>query len=182
MTYNSLDHGINNDQISQGAIDLRLACGNLLPEDYTDAQLEERIKSAYSTIQGAVHRALDDPFVEDQDVWFGHAKQLELLIAQMRTLKAYGPEFQDKVSELRTETNEDLQLMQVALGIITEGEGTTIEEPYEDGTIESTDLGAWCVNGSQVMIPNRMKGCKSDSKSGIEGLGPVRLDPNSDFT
>jgi hypothetical protein len=100
-------------------------------------------------------------------------------MAAMYALKAYGPEFLDKITELRTEVNEDIKIMQDALGITDEViEG---EEELEEGTIESTDLKAWCVNGSQVMIPNRMKGCKGDDNS-IEGIGPVRLDPNSDYS
>src|SRR5262245_14273688 len=115
MTYNDLTI-VTPGEPSQGVQDVRLATGNLLPEDYPDSQIEKKIKSAYSKIQGAVRRELDEPFIVDVDVWQGHCVQLEITIAAMYCLKAYGPEFLDKIAELRTEASEDLTLMQEALG------------------------------------------------------------------
>jgi hypothetical protein len=165
------------NQSPQGEIDVRLATGNILPEDYPDTEIAKKIKSAYSKIQLGVRRELNDPFTDD-DVAKEHCVQLEITIAAMYCLKAYGAEFEDKIVELRTEAKEDMTFMQEALGI-------TVEIPVveEEGDIEGTIAGlpakGWYKN-PQVMIPNKMKAYKSPSD--IEGLGVPRLDPESDLS
>jgi len=164
MVYNPPPDGVN---------DVRIATGNILPEDYPDEEIAKKINSAYSKIQLAVRKTLTEPFV-NTDVAYGHCVQLEVSLAAMYCLKAYGPEFQDKIVELRTETDNDIAMMQEALGI-------TIEEPIPedesgDPNIMSTPVKGWYKN-SDVMIPNRMK--PYHEPGDIEGSGVPRLDPDS---
>ena len=99
----------NNGQ--PGIDDVRIATGNILPEDYPDTQITKKIESAFSKIQLATGRTLTDPFLIT-DVEYAHAHQLEVSMAAMYCLKAYGPEFIEKVNELKTETDADLVFLQ----------------------------------------------------------------------
>jgi hypothetical protein len=167
MTYNSID-----PDPTIAIADVRIATGNLLPEDYPDAQIVKKIKSAYSKIQLGVRRELNNPFL-DTDTAKEHCAQLEISLAAMFCLKAYGPEFLDKVQELRTETTDDIVFMQEALGITIE---TLVEEEtFEEGIMDSTDPKGWYKN-PEVGIPNRMKPYRRAGD--IEGLGVARLDPD----
>lgn len=161
----------------QGEADVRLATGNIIPEDYPDTEITKKIKSAYSKIQLGVRRELNDPFIVT-DVALEHCVQLEVTIAAMYCLKAFGAEFEDKITELRTEAKEDMTFMQEALGITVEI--PVVEEEGEiEGTIEGLPAKGWYKN-TQVMTPNRMKQYKSPSS--IEGVGVPRLDPESDLS
>ena len=94
-----------------GIDDVRIATGNILPEDYPDTQITKKIESAFSKIQLATGRALLNPFLLT-DVEYAHARQLEVSLAAMYCLKAYGPEFETKITELKSETDADLVFLQ----------------------------------------------------------------------
>lgn len=98
MVYNPGTEGIN---------DVRIATGNILPEDYPDDQIAKNIASAYSKIQLAVGRSLSDYYIST-DAEHDTARFLERTLAAMYCLKAYGPEFETKITELKTETDADL--------------------------------------------------------------------------
>ena len=89
---------------------MRIATGNLLPADYPDTQITKKISAAYSKIQLAVGRTLLDPFIST-DAEYDHAKQIEISLAAMYCLKAYGPEFETKIAELKIETDEDIAFL-----------------------------------------------------------------------
>jgi hypothetical protein len=91
--------------------DVRIATGNILPEDYTDPQISKKLQYAFSKIQLGVGRTLDDPFIPT-DAEYGHAQQLKISMAAMYCLKAYGPEFETKITELKSETDADLLFLQ----------------------------------------------------------------------
>lgn len=91
--------------------DVRIATGNILPEDYHDSQISKKLQSAYSKIQLGVGRTLDDPFITT-DAEYAHAQQLKISMAAMYCLKAYGPEFETKITELKSETDGDLLFLQ----------------------------------------------------------------------
>jgi len=101
VTYNSGQTGID---------DVRIETGNLLPADYSDAQITNKINSAFSRIQLAVGRTLLDPFIST-DAEFDFARELEVKIAAKDALKAYGPEFLDKIKELDDEITADLAFL-----------------------------------------------------------------------
>lgn len=93
-----------------GLTSVRMETGNLLPADYPDTELTLKLQSAYSMIQLAVGRTLLDPFIST-DAEYDFAKELELKIAARNALKAYGPEFLDKVKELDTEITADITFL-----------------------------------------------------------------------
>ena len=93
-----------------GLISVRMETGNLLPADYPDTELTLKLQSAYSMIQLAVGRTLLDPFIST-DAEYDFAKELELKIAARNALKAYGPEFLEKVKELDTEITADITFL-----------------------------------------------------------------------
>jgi hypothetical protein len=101
MVYNTSQAGID---------DVRIETGNLLPADYPDAQITKKINSAFSKIQLAVGRTLTDPFIST-DAEYDFARELELKIAAKDALKAYGPEFLDKVKELDAEITADIAFL-----------------------------------------------------------------------
>jgi hypothetical protein len=107
-----------------GIDDVRIATGNILPEDYSDTQITKKIESAFSKIQLAVGRTLLDPFLTT-DAEYAHARQLEVSMAAMYCLKAYGPEFETKITELKTETDADLIFLQ-----------TNIQEAADTGDVD----------------------------------------------
>lgn len=102
MVYNPGQEGID---------DVRIATGNILPEDYPDTQITKNIASAFSKIQLAVGRSLSDYYIAT-DTEYDLARWLERTMAAMFCLKAYGPEFIEKVNELKTETDADLVFLQ----------------------------------------------------------------------
>lgn len=126
---------------------VRLATGNLLPLDYPDTAIASKIKSAFSKIQLSVKRALDNPFTAS-DVEYDHSVQLEITIAAMYCLKAYGPEFIDKIRELKEEAKDDLLIL--TEGTIIGGEDIEVED-----IIESTDPKSWNLN-TDIPVPNRL--------------------------
>lgn len=91
--------------------DVRIATGNILPDDYPDTQISKKLQSAFSKVQLGVGRTLDDPYGVT-DVEYMHAYQLRISMAAMYCLKAYGPEFETKITELKTETDGDLIFLQ----------------------------------------------------------------------
>jgi len=101
MVYNSGQTGID---------DVRIETGNLLPADYPDAQITKKLNSAFSKVQLAVGRSLTDPF-DALDAEAEYARELELKIAAKDALKAYGPEFLDKVRELDEEITADIAFL-----------------------------------------------------------------------
>lgn len=95
----------------EGIADVRIATGNILPEDYPDEQITKNIASAFSKIQLAVGRSLSDYYIST-DTEHDMARWLERTMAAMYCLKAYGPEFIEKVNELKAETDADLVFLQ----------------------------------------------------------------------
>lgn len=93
-----------------GLVSVRMEAGNLLPADYPDTELALKLQSAFSRIQLAVGRVLLDPFIST-DAEYDFARELELKIAAKDALKAYGPEFLDKVRELDAEITADIAFL-----------------------------------------------------------------------
>jgi len=93
-----------------GLVSVRMETGNLLPADYPDTELTLKLQSAFSRIQLAVGRTLLDPFIST-DSEYDFARELELKIAAKDALKAYGPEFLDKVKELDAEITADIKFL-----------------------------------------------------------------------
>jgi hypothetical protein len=91
--------------------DVRIATGNILPDDYPDTQIAKKLQYAFSKIQLGTGRNIDDPFLITETE-YGHAQQLKISMAAMYCLKAYGPEFETKITELKTETDADLVFLQ----------------------------------------------------------------------
>jgi hypothetical protein len=91
--------------------DVRIATGNILPEDYPDTQISKKLQYAFSKVQLGVGRSLDNPFLITETE-YGHAQQLKISMAAMYCLKAYGPEFETKITELKSETDGDLVFLQ----------------------------------------------------------------------
>ena len=91
--------------------DVRIATGNILPEDYLDTQIAKKLQYAFSKIQLGTGRSLNNPFLITETE-YGHAQQLKISLAAMYCLKAYGPEFETKITELKTETDADLIFLQ----------------------------------------------------------------------
>jgi len=141
---------------------IRQATGNLLPEDYSDADLLLNLAESYDMVQGVLERELINP-LGPTDLGVGTATRIERLDAAMIALKAYGEEFQGKIRELNDELKEMKQNL-VAMVIETE----TQEEDY----FQKTGHKNWNEN-PDTPIPNRLKG---SSKSTIEGV--PRLDPS----
>ena len=102
MVYNPTQTGID---------DVRIETGNLLPADYPDTQITKKINSAFARIQLAVGRDSTDPFISPDDTEFEFARELELKIAAKDALKAYGPEFLEKVKELDAEITADIAFL-----------------------------------------------------------------------
>jgi hypothetical protein len=93
-----------------GLTSVRMETGNLLPADYPDTELTLKLQSAFSRIQLAVGRVLTDPFIST-DTEYDFARELELKIAAKDALKAYGPEFLEKVKELDAEITADIAFL-----------------------------------------------------------------------
>ena len=93
-----------------GLTSVRMETGNLLPADYPDTELTLKLQSAFSRIQLAVGRILTDPFILT-DAEYDFARELELKIAAKDALKAYGPEFLEKVKELDAEITADIAFL-----------------------------------------------------------------------
>ena len=91
--------------------DVRIATGNILPEDYPDTQIAKKLQYAFSKVQLATGRTLDNPFLTTETE-YGHTQQLKISMAAMYCLKAYGPEFETKITELKSETDADLVFLQ----------------------------------------------------------------------
>lgn len=91
--------------------DVRIATGNILPEDYPDTQIAKKLQYAFSKVQLGVGRSLDNPFLITETE-YGHAQQLKISMTAMYCLKAYGPEFETKITELKSETDADLVFLQ----------------------------------------------------------------------
>lgn len=90
-----------------GLTSVRIETGNLLPADYPDSELTLKLQSAFSKIQLAVGRTLLNPFISTE-AEYDFARELELKIAAKDALKAYGPEFLEKVKELDAEIAADI--------------------------------------------------------------------------
>lgn len=101
MVYNSTQTGIDN---------VRVLTGNIENTDYTDANITIKLNGAFSTVQMALKRSLTDPLLTT-DVEFEFVRELELKIAARNCLKAYGPEFIDKIQELEAEIDHDLDFL-----------------------------------------------------------------------
>lgn len=139
MTYNTGQDGIDG---------VRIATGNLLPADYPDTEITKRINAAYGKIQLGVKRLTSNPF-SSGTAEAEYATQLELNLAAMWALKAYGPEFLDKIKELREEVKEDL-------AILIEGTAGIVEDDEEiEELIERTEFKSWIKN-PDLKPPNRM--------------------------
>jgi hypothetical protein len=102
MSYNPIQEEID---------DVRIATGNILPEDYPDTQIAKKLQYAFSKIQLGTGRSLDNPFLITETE-YGHVQQLKISMAAMYCLKAYGPEFETKIIELKSETDADLVFLQ----------------------------------------------------------------------
>jgi hypothetical protein len=138
MVYNPNQEGIDA---------VRTAVGNLLPADYTDTNIAKKLSSAYGKIQFVAKRLTSNPFTAGT-AEADYAAQIELNLAAMWALKAYGPEFLDKIKELEVEVKDDL--LTLAGGITVTEEDIDIEE-----VIERTDFKSWNKN-TTLKPPNRM--------------------------
>jgi len=109
----------------EGIDDVRILTGNILPDDYPDTQIAKKLSSAYSVIQLAARRRLDDPFLIT-DTEYEYSRELQLKIAARDALKAYGPEFDTKIKELDAEIKDSLTFLVDNLQSIggSEGGGT----------------------------------------------------------
>jgi hypothetical protein len=101
MVYNSGATGITS---------VRMESGNLLTGDFPDAEITLNLENAYSKVQLTVGRTLLDPFIST-DAEYGLAREIEKKEAAKNCLKAYGPEFLEKVKELDTEVTADLAFL-----------------------------------------------------------------------
>ena len=113
MVYNSGNAGLTS---------VRMETGNILPEDFPDSEITLNIENAYSYVQLICGRALTSPFTT-ANTEYGMCRELEKKAAAMYCLKAYGPEFRDKIEELRTEIKEDTEFLKA-----------NIQEPSTDPT------------------------------------------------
>ena len=105
---------------TQAGIDaVRVECGNLLPDDTTDATITEKLNGAFSQVQIGLGRSLTDVLLEATDVGYYFVKELEVKIAAKNTLKAYGPEFLDKIRELQEEVDKDMQFLRDNITVLT---------------------------------------------------------------
>jgi hypothetical protein len=138
MVYNPNQEGIDG---------VRTATGNLLPADYTDANITKKLSSAYGKIQFVAKRLTSNPFASGT-AEADYAAQIELNLAAMWALKPYGPEFLDKIKELSAEVKDDLTIL--AGGITVTDEDIDIEE-----IIERTEFKSWIKN-TTLRPPNRM--------------------------
>jgi len=93
-----------------GIASVRIETGNLLPADFADAEITLNLENAYSKVQLAVGRTLLDPFIST-DAEFGFAREIEKKETAKNCLKAYGPEFKDKIDELDAEVTADLTFL-----------------------------------------------------------------------
>ena len=93
-----------------GLTSVRMETGNILPAEFPDDELTLNIQAAYSYVQLAVGRTLLDPFIST-DVEYDFARELEKKIAAKNSLKAYGPEFIEKIRELDEEITADIAFL-----------------------------------------------------------------------
>ena len=140
---------VYNDDPVVGPNDVRFETGNLLPTDVTDAMLVKKINAAYGDIQMAASRDLDDPFVSGTDVEYYPSKEKELIGAAMYALKAYGPEFQGKIKELRDEFETFLERLEKRASV-------TIDVEESEELIERTSHKSWNYGDSEYNPPNRL--------------------------
>ena len=89
---------------------MRMETGNVLPEDFPDSEITINIENAYSKVQLAAGRTLNNPFLST-DTEFGISREIEKKEAAKNILKAYGPEFRDKIEELDKEIIADIQFL-----------------------------------------------------------------------
>ena len=87
--------------------DVRIATGNILPDDYPDTQIAKKLQYAFSKVQLATGRSLDNPFLISETE-YGHAQQLKISMAAMYCLKAYGSEFETKITEFDSGASEPI--------------------------------------------------------------------------
>jgi hypothetical protein len=97
MTYNTED-------------EVRLETGNILDTEYTDPSVLTKLQSAFSRVQLVLKKPLSEPYLIT-DVEYGLAKEAEVKFATAYCLKAYGPEFLEKVKELEAEATADLEII-----------------------------------------------------------------------
>src|SRR5215510_4514394 len=100
---------VYNDGV-QGLTSVRMETGNILPEDFPDSEITINIQNAYSYVQLICGRALTSPFTNN-NTEYGVCRELEKKATPMYCLKAYGPEFEDKITELRDEIKEDTEFL-----------------------------------------------------------------------
>jgi hypothetical protein len=140
---------------------VRYFSGNLIPEDTPNTEIAHNIELAYSEVCLISHRALNDPY-PDTAVEKNYCSMLECLIAAMLTLKPMGPEFESKITELKSEIIHAEELFGVH-AVIPETPDETAEA---EALIIHTKYKSSGLN-CQVRPPNRLKGC--GSHGGIEG-------------
>jgi hypothetical protein len=90
--------------------EVRLETGNILDTEYTDPDILTKLKSAYSRVQLVLKKPLASPYLIT-DVEHDLAKEAEVKFATAYCLKAYGPEFLEKVKELEAEAAADLAII-----------------------------------------------------------------------
>ena len=93
-----------------GRTSVRMEAGNLLSDDFPDSEIDLNLENAYSKVQLAVKRTLLDPFIST-DTEYGLAREIEKKETAKNCLKAYGPEFKDKIDELDAEVTADLTFL-----------------------------------------------------------------------
>jgi hypothetical protein len=143
-----------------GPEQVRLVTGNIDDVEFTDENISKKIKAAYAEVQISARRTGTNPFTVD-DIEYEFASITEINRAAMYCLKAYGPEFIDKIKELEEETDKALlKLETLSLTPIVEEEGE-IEE-----LIETTTHKSWNFGDSIYGPPNRLK--VGSNRTGIE--------------
>jgi len=98
--------------------------GNILPEDFPDTEITINIENAYSKVQLAAGRTLTNPFLVT-DTEYGLCREIEKKEAAKNSLKAYGPEFRDKIAELNDEILADIEFLKENAQAVEEDLGGT---------------------------------------------------------
>lgn len=137
--------------------EIRTYAGNLLDTDITDPNITDYLTWAFARVQRRVGLGLTP--LTNSSLDYGTLKGAEAKFATAYVLKAYGPEFLDKVDDLIIEAKEELAEV-VEFGEVEE------EDEGAEELIERTDFKSWGKN-ADLDPPNRMKGLSTGTESEI---------------
>jgi len=107
-----------------GLTSVRMETGNILQEDFPDCEITTNLENAFSKVQLAAGRTLNNPFAST-DTEYGLAREIEKKEAAKNSLKAYGGEFRDKITELNDEIVADIQFLKDNMQAAVEDVGGT---------------------------------------------------------